>query len=125
MIFCRRVFLLATLYGVLVVPPAYFLEPLVARLDPPAISHPEYYYGFVGGALAWQVVYFIVVLDPLRFRPMILLSALAKLGLVATVAMLLATERGGLLLAAPVLGDFVFGLLFIYADRLVAREIRA
>jgi hypothetical protein len=119
--FCRLVFLIATVYGALVIVPAYFAEGLVGRIDPPEISQPAYYYGFIGGALAWQVVYFLVALDPLRLRPFIVLSALAKLGLVVTVAVLLYHGRVSWLFAAPVVGDLVFALLFLYAYRLVRR----
>lgn len=119
--FCRLVFLIATIYGLLVIVPTYFSEGLVGRLDPPEISQPAYYYGFIGGALAWQIVYFLVALDPLRLRPFIVLSALAKLGLVVTVACLLYHGRVSWLFATPVMGDLVFGLLFLYAYRLVRR----
>jgi hypothetical protein len=102
-------------YGFVVIVPLFFAERLVGRLDPPGITHPAYFYGFVGGALAWQVVYLLVAMAPLRLRPFMPLSALAKLGLVATVALLLAAGRTSWLFAVPVLGDLVFGVLFLVA----------
>ncbi|MEX2115015.1 MAG: hypothetical protein WD845_17610 [Pirellulales bacterium] len=119
--FCRRVFFLAGLYGFAVLLPLYFAEGLVGRLVPPEVTHPEFYYGFVGGALAWQVVYLLVALEPLRLQPLIVLSALAKLGLVVAVALLVEEGRTSLLFAVPVMGDLVFGLLFLYAYALVRR----
>jgi hypothetical protein len=40
------VFLLAGIYGSLVLLPQYFLEEKTGRDFPPPITHPEYYYGF-------------------------------------------------------------------------------
>ena len=51
----RWVFLVAGVYGVLVVLPQYSLEARIARDFPPPITHPEYFYGFIGVALAWRV----------------------------------------------------------------------
>jgi|SRR5579872_615904 len=42
------------------------------RDTPPAITHPEYFYGFLGGALAWQFLFLVLSTDPVRYRPMIL-----------------------------------------------------
>ena len=53
--FARWVFLVAGVYGVLVVLPQYSLEARIARDFPPPITHPEYFYGFIGVALAWRV----------------------------------------------------------------------
>jgi hypothetical protein len=54
--FARWVFLAAGVYGVLIMTPHYILEHHVNRHHPPPINHPEFYYGFVGVTLAWQVL---------------------------------------------------------------------
>ena len=51
--FARYSFLIAGIYGLLSLSPMYFLEAKNGRDFPPAITHPEYYYGFMGVALAW------------------------------------------------------------------------
>ena len=66
--FAKWVFLLAGIYGLLVVTPQFFLEQRVNRDYPPAITHPEYFYGFAGVALAWQVAFLIISRDPARYR---------------------------------------------------------
>jgi hypothetical protein len=53
----------------LVIAPLYFLEATVGQKNPPVISHPEFYYGFVGLALAWQFAFFVIARDPVRLRP--------------------------------------------------------
>lgn len=52
MTFARRVFLIAGSYGLVVLLPQYFLESRTGRELPPPITHPEYYYGFLGVAVA-------------------------------------------------------------------------
>jgi hypothetical protein len=57
MTFAKRVFFLAGVYGILALTPMYFLEARLGRDFPPPITHPEHFYGFVGVALAWQVLF--------------------------------------------------------------------
>ena len=40
--------------------------------NPPPVTHPEFYYGFVGVALAFQLVFLTIASDPLKYRPLIL-----------------------------------------------------
>jgi hypothetical protein len=64
MTFSRRVFACAGVWGVLVVTPLSFLFETMGRQAPPAITHPEFYYGFAGITLAWQVVFLVIASDP-------------------------------------------------------------
>jgi hypothetical protein len=59
--FARTVFYIAGVYGLIVLAPQYFLEEKNGRDFPPAITHPEYYYGFIGVALAFQVLFSFVI----------------------------------------------------------------
>jgi hypothetical protein len=77
--FAHRVFLSAGIYGLLVITPLFFLEQFVGRKNPPLITHPEFYYGFAGAALAWQVLFLFISRDPIRYRPLMLPSVLEKL----------------------------------------------
>jgi hypothetical protein len=76
--FARWVFLLAGIYGILVIAPQYFLAEKIGDDYPPAITHPEYFYGFVGVGLAWQIAFLIIATDPARFRPIMLAGILEK-----------------------------------------------
>ncbi len=49
--FAKRVFVVAGIAGLFLTAPAYFLEGLTATLNPPAVEHPEFYYGFIGVVL--------------------------------------------------------------------------
>ena len=64
--------------GFLVLRPIYFMEGKIGRDTPPAITRPEYFYGFVGAGLAWQVWNLGLSTDPVRYRAMLPPSILEK-----------------------------------------------
>jgi hypothetical protein len=66
--FAKWVFLLAGITGVMMVIPPYFLEEQFGRDHPPPIHHPEFYYGFFGVTLSWQLMFLVIGSDPIRFR---------------------------------------------------------
>jgi hypothetical protein len=91
--FAQWVFTIAGVYGVLALAPQYFLEKRVGLDHPPAITHPEYFYGFVGVALAWQVLFLMIGRDPIRLRPAMLAAILEKLSFAVAVPILYAQGR--------------------------------
>jgi hypothetical protein len=118
--FARRVFNLAGIYGIVVLFPQYFLEARNGADYPPAINHPEYYYGFVGVALAWQVLFLIIARDPVRYRPVMPATFIEKFSFgIATSALFVQGRVHSAMLAAGVL-DMVLGALFILAWRTTA-----
>lgn len=68
--FARWVFLLAGIVGLLEIVPLYFCEARLGRTQPPPITHPDFYYGFLGVTLAWQVAFLIISRDPRRYLPL-------------------------------------------------------
>ena len=115
MVFARWLFWIAGIYGLVVLAPQYFLEHRVGVDYPPAIAHPEYFYGFVGVAIAWQIAFLIIGQDPLRFRPIMIPSALEKFSFTAAAVALYSQGRlPSVLLAAGGI-DFVFAILFLTA----------
>jgi hypothetical protein len=108
----RSVFRAAGVYGMLVLLPHYFLEERVGTDYPPPITHPEFFYGFVGVALVWQVAYLLIAQDPLRFRPFMLVAVLAKASFgIAVSALFLKGRVPGLTLGFGAI-DLVLGVLF-------------
>jgi hypothetical protein len=90
--FARIVFGLAGVGGSLLLAPLYWMEGRIGAADPPAITHPEYFYGFVGVALTWQIVCLVIAWSPARCRPMMLVAALEKVSFgLAAVAVLTAS----------------------------------
>ncbi len=111
--FARITFLVAAVYGVLALAPQYFLESYIGRTDPPAITHPEFFYGFIGVALAFQIVFLMISRDPVRYRPLMLASVVEKFSFGIAAVVLYVQGR----LSANMLGaglvDLVLGALFI------------
>ena len=77
--FLRWVFIIAGVYGVISVAPLYFMEQTIDSQDPPPITHPMFFYGFVGVTLAWQLLFFAIARQPVRLRPVIPFAVLEKL----------------------------------------------
>ena len=86
---------------------------VIGRNDPLPITHPGFFYGFVGVALAWQVAFIFIATDPGRFRPMMIPSILEKLSWGVTVIVLVSQQRmhkSDLVFAEA---DLLLGLLFV------------
>ena len=113
--FAKIVFLIAGIWGVLVMTSMYFLIDVVGRQYPPPISHPDFYYGFVSITFAWQIAFLVISTDPLRYRPIMAAALVEKFGYIATLAVLYARGQlqfGQFSVAGP---DVVLGLLFLAA----------
>jgi hypothetical protein len=111
----RWIFGIAGVYGILVIAPLYFMEARIGRDTPPAITHPEYFYGFVGVTLAWQVVFLMIAREPLRYRPLMLASVLEKLAWAVPAIVLFQQQRvSGMTLGFGGI-DLLLGALFVVA----------
>lgn len=91
--FAKIVFWIAGIWGLLVITPLYFMFDLIGRKDPPPITHPGFFYGFVGVALAWQIAFLFIAKDPVRYRPLIIPSIIEKISYGAAVVALVSQER--------------------------------
>ncbi len=113
--FAKVVFWAAGIWGFLVLTPLYFMFDLIGRKDPPAITHPGFYYGFVGVALAWQIAFLVIARDPVRFRPMMLPSVVEKFsyGVAVVVLVMQGRMHGSDLMFAGT--DLLLGVLFVAA----------
>ena len=111
----RWIFRIAGIYGLIVLLPFFFAEDWIARRSPPAITHPEYYYGFLGAATVMQLIYLAIAHDPIRFRPLMPIAVLAKLNFAIAVAILFVAGRvEGVGLGLPAI-DFALGIAFAFA----------
>lgn len=118
----RRIFLVAGIYGVIILLPQYFLEDRLGRDFPPPITHPEQFYGFIGVALAWQVAFLVIARDVVRFRPLMIPAVLEKAAFGGAVVVLYAQGRVGGAVLAVGLVDLFLGLLFATAYAVTPRE---
>lgn len=115
--FARRVYFWSGLYGLVALLPMYALESHIGRAFPPALNHPENYYGFLAVALAWQLAFIAISRDVVRFRPLMLPAIAAKFGFVLTILVLYLLGRVAAAAAVPVAADLLIGLLFLVAWR--------
>ena len=108
MAFARWTLVVAAVYGIGILLLALFGE---ARVGAPAVTHPEYYYGFVASALVWQVAFLVAARDPVRFRPLIGVFVFEKAAFfVPCVALHLA---GRLPLGQTFMGGMIDGVLML------------
>ncbi len=113
--FAKIVFRVAAIWGVLVITPLYFMFNLIGRNDPPAITHPGFFYGFIGAGLAWQIAFFIIATDPARYRPLMIPSVFEKFSYGIAVVILVMQHRmnsSDLIFGAV---DLLLGVLFVIA----------
>lgn len=117
MTFARRVFLCAGIYGLVVLLPQYFLEAQIGRDYPPPITHPEHFYGFIGVALTWQLVFLVIAKDVARYRLLMIPAVLEKLSFSVPTFVLYASGRVAASVVAVASIDLLLGVLFVMAFR--------
>lgn len=115
--FAKTVFLVAGIYGLIVLVPQFFLERKIGVDTPPPITHAEFFYGFVCVAVAWQVLFLILSRDPIRYRPMMIPAMLEKIGFPVAVLILYIQGRVSPTIFIPASLDLVLLFLFIAAYR--------
>jgi hypothetical protein len=113
--FAKIVYYAAGTWGVLVLTPMFFLFDWIGRNGPSQITYPQFFYGFLAVAMAWQFAFFVIGSDPGRFRLMMIPSMAEKFGHVMSMSVLYLQARvttADLVTAAP---DLVLGVLFAAA----------
>src|SRR5580704_7356067 len=113
--FAKIIFWIAGIWGILVLTPLYFMFNLIGRQDPPPITHPAFYYGFVGAGLAWQIAFMIIATDPARFRTLMIACVVEKFSYGAALTVLYLQRRlhpSDLTFGAV---DLLLGILFVIA----------
>lgn len=113
--FARIVYGIAATYGILVLIPLYFLIDRIGHDSPPVVTHPEFYYGFIGVALLWQLVFILIATDPTRYRPIMLITILEKIVYTIPVLILYSSGRASVNTLVPALIDPILGVLFVTA----------
>src|SRR5579863_2882030 len=111
--FAKIVFLVAGIYGLLILAPIYFMENKIGRETPPAITHPEYFYGFLGAGLAWQVLFLVLSTDPVWYCAMILPSILEKVSYLVASMVRSAERRFPLSVRTICIVNLIFAMLFL------------
>ena len=120
--FAQWIFLVAGVCGIIIMVPMYFLEERLGLDSPPAITHPEIFYGFVGVTLAWQLMFLVIASDPVRYRLGMLPAVVEKASFAIAILILVVLGRvTGSVIGFAVL-DAIWMVLFAVAFFRVARE---
>jgi hypothetical protein len=85
----------------------------LSRTQPPPITHPEFYYGFLGVTLAWQVAFLVIASDPLRFSPLMPVSWIEKLLYPVSVGLLYSAGRTRVEMVPAAMLDLLWLALFV------------
>ena len=122
--FARVVFIGAGVWGVAVLSPLYWLLDITGRRYAPPLDYPQFFFGFVSVAMAWQVAFLIIGSNPVRFRALMIPAILEKLGFVSTLAVLYAQSRIPAVDAQAAVPDLLLCVLFVAALVKTLRETR-
>lgn len=113
--FARIVFIVAGVWGIAVLTPIYFLVDVTGRQYARPAEYPQFFYGFLSVAIAWQIAFLVIGSNPPRFRPLMIPAIVEKLGWVAGLAILHGQGRVSAVDAQALWPDLMLGLLFIAA----------
>ena len=117
----RFIFTIAGVYGLIVLTPFLFMERMIADQTPGGLTHPEYYYGFLGAALVMQLFYLTIGRDPVRFRPFMPLCTFAKLAFFGPVLVLWLQDKVPAVTLEFASVDFLLAAAFLHAWRITPR----
>ena len=111
----KWIFLIAGIFGLLVTAPMALAEKAIEQIMPPAVNHPEFFYGFVCLNACWQVLYLFLSTDPVRYRPMMVPSFLAKASGVIALTWLYLQKRISNQWTVTIIIDGIWAILFLVA----------
>lgn len=113
--FARWIFIIAGIYGIIIITPMFFSEYQIGVDFPPAITHPEYYYGFGFVTLAWQILFLFIAINPVKYKLMIIPAILEKIPAGTALVVLFSQGRVSSLMLSGGVIDILLGLMFIVA----------
>lgn len=113
--FARRVFQVAAIWGLLVIPLGY--AGYLSAADPSltAIARPEIVHGFFLVTFAWQLVFGLISTDPARYRLLMPIAVLEKLPFAAVTFWLFSLGLVDTTILFMGAMDALLGTLFVVA----------
>lgn len=106
----RWIYLVAAIYGLLILAAGLFAERSLDATAAP-LPHPEFFYGFYGSAIAWQFVFLLIASNPTRFRVLMPITFLEKAAFLVSNLILMAMGR--MSMGGPFIGGLIDGLLLV------------
>lgn len=113
--FAKWVFRIAGIWGVLVLTPLFFGESNEKFVPLPPLNHPEYFYGFLTVTLAFQLVFFFISMDPVKYRPLMIPCICEKFFYDVALVTLFQAHRIPSQMLVAAAADFTLGVFFVAA----------
>ena len=113
--FAKVVFVGAGMWGIGVLTPLYWLVDVSGRRYGVPTEYPQFYYGFLSVAMAWQIAFLIIGSNPARFRVLMIPGILEKLGYVVPLVVLYQQARVTWADAQAAVPDFALAILMMLA----------
>ena len=113
--FAKIVFIAAGVWGIAILAPLFLLVDVTGRHYAPPATYPQFFYGFLAVAMAWQIAFLVIGSNPVRYRPLMIPTIVEKAGYVITVAVLYSHGRISPAEASTAVPDCLLGLLFVAA----------
>jgi hypothetical protein len=113
--FAKVVFVGAGIWGIVVLTPFYWLIDITGRRYAAPIEYPQFFYGFISVAMAWQIAFLIIGSNPMRFRPLMIPSMFEKFSYVVTLVVLYRQTRISTTDLQAAVPDLLLGTLFLIA----------
>ena len=123
--FATHVFRTAGIYGLIALLPQYLIEAGIGPPLPAPLTRPEHFYGFIGVAVAWQLVFLVIARDVRRYRLLMLPAIVEKLSFGIPVWLLFFKQRVGVDVVVFGSIDLLLGVLFVLAYRATREQGRA
>src|SRR5260370_35645947 len=68
MLFAKWIYRGSGIWSFICILPLFFLYDFIGDRNPPRLTHPEFYYGFLFVSFAWGLAFLTISADPQRFR---------------------------------------------------------
>ena len=111
----KIIFIGAGIWGIAVLTPLYWLVDISGRHYAPPNDYPQFFYGFIGVAIAWQIAFLVIGSNPARFRMLMIPAMIEKFGYISTLILMYGRSQISSIDVQPAVPDGLIGLLFIVA----------
>jgi hypothetical protein len=113
--FAKYVFIIAGVWGIVVLTPFYWLVDVTGRRYAPPTEYPHFFYGFFAITMAWQFAFLVIGSNPIRFRALMVPSMFEKFSYVVTLVILYNQARISVADFQAAIPDVLLGILFVVA----------
>lgn len=123
--FAKYVFIAAGVWGIAVLTPLFFLVDITGRPYPAPTDYPHFYYGFLAVAVAWQIAFLLIGLNPVRYRLLMIPAFIEKAGYVLATTLLYGQGRISADEVGTAIPDSLLLVLFVVAFVKTSRTLKS